>query len=323
VTAKLDDAVARLSESVWALGAVCAALDSGLAAALAEPAGVPDLARRTGLSVELAGRLLDVLEALGLASRDGGSWEGAELAAALGPRERFVRANARNAPLQVGELAARAASGRLETGWWHTDALILETQGVMSAAAVEPLANFVFPSLDGLPERLAAPGAAFLDVGAGVGEVGLELCRRYDQLTVVGLEPAAAPRELALARIAAAGLADRVSVRDQRVEQLGDEEGFDVAWLPLPFLPAEIAEPAVRAVHRALRPGGWLLAATLGSPARGELGDTLAAFRSVLWGGGPLAPDAVEELLAAAGFTDIAALPRTPARLTPLRARRP
>jgi SAM-dependent methyltransferase len=233
-----------------------------------------------------------------------------------------VRADARNALLQAGELAARAAGGRLEAGWSHADPQILETQGVMSAAAVEPLARFVFPSLEGLPERLAAPGAAFLDVGAGVAEVGLELCRRFEHLRVVGLEPAAAPRELALAKIAAAGLADRLEMRDQRVEELDDEAAFDVAWLPLPFLPAAVAEPAICAVHRALRPGGWLLAATLGSPAGGDLGDALAAFRSVLWGGGPLAPGAVEELLVAAGFTDVAAGPRSGARMTPLRARR-
>ncbi len=320
---KLGDVVGELSESAWALGALCASLDTGLAAALAQPAAARELARRAGISEELAERLLEVLEALGLASRDGETWSAAELAAELGSRERFVRADARNALLQAGDLAARVARGQLEAGWSHTDPQILETQGVMSAAAVEPLVRFAFPSLEGVPERLAAPGGAFLDVGAGVAEIGLELCRRFAHLRVVGLEPSAAPRELAAAKIAAAGLVDRIEMRDQRVEELDDEEAFDVAWLALPFLPATVAEAAVRAVHRALRPGGWLLVATLGSPARGDLGDALAAFRSVLWGGGPLAPAAVEQLLADAGFVDVAAMPRTPARLTPLYARRP
>ncbi len=318
----LGDVVGELSESAWALGALCAALDTGLAAALSEPATVPELAHSAGLSDELAERLLEVLEALGLVSRDGERWEGPELAAELGRRERFVRADARNALLQAGELAARVAGGRLEAGWSHTSEQILETQGVMSAGAVEPLARFVFPNLAGLPERLAAPGAAFLDVGAGVGEIGLDLCRRYEHLRVVGLEPSAVPRRLALSKIESAGLADRIEMRDQRAEELADDEAFDLAWMALPFLPPPVAEAAIRAVRRALRPGGWLLIATLGSPARGDLGDALAAFRSVLWGGGPLAPRAVEGLLIAAGFTDVVTMPRTAARLTPLFARR-
>ena len=149
------------------------------------------------------------------------------------------------------------------------------------------------------------------------------MCDHFAHLRVVGLEPSAAPRALALAKIAAAGLAGRIELRDQRIEELVDESAFDLAWMALPFLPPALAGAAINAVHRALRPGGWLLVATLGSPAGGDLGDALAAFRSVLWGGGPLAPDAVEKLLAGAGFTDIAALPRTAARLTPLVARRP
>ena len=234
-----------------------------------------------------------------------------------------MRADARNALLQAGDLAARAARGPLEAGWSHSDPLILETQGVMSAAAVEPLVRFVFPSLEGLPERLAAPGAAFLDVGAGVAEIGLELCRRFEHLRVVGLEPSAAPRELAAGedRGGRAG----GSHRDARPARRGARRrGGLRRRVDGAAVPAAAAWPTRRSGPCTGRcaPAGWLLIATLGSPARGDLGDALAAFRSVLWGGGPLAPDAVEELLAAAGFADVQAMPRTPARLTPLFARR-
>ncbi len=241
-------------------------------------------------------RLLEVLAALGLATRDGANWSGVELARGLGARERFVRADARNALLQAGDLAARAARGGFTPGWSHADPLILETQGTMSAAIVERLVRSVFPSLDGLPERLASPGADFLDVGTGVGEIGIGLCDHFAHLRVVGLEPSAAPRALALAKIAAAGLAGRASscaTSESRSSSTSPQ--FDLAWMALPFLPPALAGAAINAVHRALRPGGWLLVATLGSPAGGDLGDALAAFRSVLWGGGPLAPDAVEK----------------------------
>ena len=149
----LDDAFAELSESVWALGAVCAALDTGLAAALAEPAGVPELARRQGpasarrCSGAAAGRARGALK---LAARRrvvdgrGASRRPRPTSGSCAPT-RATRCSRR------GKLAARPPAGRLEAGWSHTDPQILETQGVMSAAAVEPLARFVFPSLEGLP----------------------------------------------------------------------------------------------------------------------------------------------------------------------------
>jgi SAM-dependent methyltransferase len=320
---RMGAVAAELSEHAWALAALAATLDTGLGAALAEPAPAAELARRAGLEPAVAERLLGVLEALGLATCDGDVWDGRELAAELGPRDRYLRADVRNGALQAGALAARAAGGDLAPGWTHTDPLVLETQGVMSAAAVDPLVRLVFPSLPGLLERMSAPGGAFLDVGAGVGEIGIELCRHFGQLRVVGLEPAAAPRALALRRVAAAGLADRMEVRDQRAEELTDESAYDLAWIALMFLPPEVVAPALATVRRALRPGGWLLVGTLGSPARGDLRDALGALRSVLWGGGPLAPDAVVALLGETGYRDVVVQPRTPAGMTPLVARRP
>ena len=315
----LPEVVAGLSESAWALGALAAALDAGLGGALAEPGSAEEVAARAGLDRELTARLLVVLAQLGLAEERDGVWSALALADA-GPG---ARADVRNAVLQADDLVRRAYAGGLAPGWQHDDTLILETQGVMSGRAIEPLARMLFPSLPGLEERLAAPGAAFLDVGAGVAAVSIELCRRFPAVRAVGLEPAAAPRELARTRIAAAGLAERIEIRDQLVQDLADEEAFDLAWLPLNFLPEDIAAAALGAVRRALKPGGHVLVSTLGVPeAGGDLADALAAFRTVLWGGSAIAPESAAALVRAAGYAEVRTLPRTPARMTPLVARR-
>jgi SAM-dependent methyltransferase len=315
----LGDVVARLSESAWALGALAAALDAGLGAALAEPGTAGEVAARAGLDRELTARLLAVLEQLELAEERAGRWS----APALAEAGEGGRADARNAVLQADALARQALAGALAPGWGHDDPAILETQGVMSGRAIEPLTRFVFPALAGLEERLAAPGAGFLDVGAGVAAVSIELCRRFPAVRAVGLEPAAAPRELARARVVAAGLADRIEIRDQLVQDLADSDAFDLVWLPLNFLPEPVAATALQTVRRALKPGGYVLISTLGVPQEGgDLGDALAAFRTVLWGGAAIAPERAAALVEAAGFADVRTLPRTPARMTPLVARR-
>ena len=58
------------------------------------------------------------------------------------------------------------------------------------------------------------------------------MCRLFPTVRAVGLEPAQAPLALARRNVAGAGLEDRIELRGQRVEELADEEAFDVAWLP-------------------------------------------------------------------------------------------
>ena len=305
----LGDVVRERSESAWALGALCAALDTGLAAALSEPATVPRLARRAGLSDELAERLLAVLEALGLVSRDGESWVGPELAADLGPRGGSSRRCAQR-PAPGRRAAARVASGRLEAGWSLTNSRSSRPRAWLRRAPWNDSPGSSSRTA-GLQERLAAPGAAFLDVGAGVGEIGIDLCRRDEHLPVVGRSSRRAARA-GLSTIESAGLADRIEMRDQRAVELRATTRPSTwrGWRCLP--PAAVADAAIRAVRRALRPGGSLLIATLGSPARGDLGDALAALARAL-GRRSARSQAVEELLVAAGFADVVTMPRTAA----------
>jgi SAM-dependent methyltransferase len=190
----------------------------------------------------------------------------------------------------------------------------------MSAGAVAFLERWVFPHAAGIPERLEG-GASFLDVGAGVGGVAIDMCRRFPRLRAVGLEPLEAPLALARANVAAAGLEERLELRQQLVQELDDVDAYDIAWLPLNFLPTAVLAEALERVGRALRPGGLLLLATLGGGGD-DLRSAAARLRSVLWGGDALEPERVVALLEAAGYKDIAVLDRMASGLRPLTARR-
>ena len=184
------------------------------------------------------------------------------------------------------------------------------------------LADVLFPHVPGLLDRLGSDSGAFLDVGAGVAAVSIAMCRQYP--AHAGGRPGARAAPLALARrnVAGAGLEDRIELRDQRVEELAEEEAFDVAWLPASFLPADTFATALTAVHRALRPGGLLLTGALdGSGADGEAAVT--RLRLALWGGENLAPAEVVAMIEAAGYVDVTAVERQGGRLVPVHARRP
>jgi 23S rRNA G2445 N2-methylase RlmL len=55
------------------------------------------------------------------------------------------------------------------------------------------------------------------------------------------------PRALRLAdsELTAAGVRHRVELREQDVQDLSDSEAFDVAWLPLPLRPEDVARTAI------------------------------------------------------------------------------
>jgi hypothetical protein len=89
----------------------------------------------------------------------------------------------------------------------------------------------------------------------------------------------------ALANIEAAGYADRIEIRDQRVEALTDVERFDLVYLPQVFPSEDAFVRGLATVWRALRRGGWLTLPAISVPGS----DFRAAFsrlRNTLWGGG-------------------------------------
>ena len=148
--------------------------------------------------------------------------------------------------------------------------------------------------------------SAFLDVGTGVGWLAIEAARSWPAVRVVGIDSWEPALALARKNLSLSGIVERVELRSQRVEHLADERAFILAWLPGPFIPADIAAIALERIHRALAPGGWLIFGLHPQPPT-ALGQALANLRMVRGGGHPWTTNEVEERLDAHGFERIEA----------------
>jgi ubiquinone/menaquinone biosynthesis C-methylase UbiE len=165
--------------------------------------------------------------------------------------------------------------------------------------------------MDGLADRMAAPGARMLDVGTGVGALAVGFAQAFPQLQVLGIDILDRALDLARQAIAAAGLADRVTVRNQDVAEFADDAGFDVAWLPAPFIAQAAIDSGLPQVTAVLRPGGWLIV------GHGKFGgtpvqDALTRLKTIAYGGTPLDEAAARHLLRVAGLRSVRPMP-TPA----------
>lgn len=210
-----------------------------------------------------------------------------------------------------------AAKGRrLMPGWYHTDPelLVAQRQGSGGEQTVHRWVEALFPHLDGLLERLRQPTTSFLDVGTGVATIAIAMCRLFPTLHAVGLEPQKAPMTEARRNIVAAGLGDRIELRAQGIEDVADEDLFDLVWLPQVFLSYEILECALHTTWRALHPGGWAILLAISAPGM-KRDAALLRLRNVLWGGAPLYPDQLAHLLVSANFSGVQIIPMAPGSL--------
>jgi SAM-dependent methyltransferase len=296
-------AVRELTDAVWVLSALAPVLSSGLEG----PFSVDDPAARVLADYGL-------LEAAG-----SGLLPRPAFVEAFGGRPRAVADGIRASLGQAATAAFRDGHG----GDWGAFAdEILAAQGRASARGGQGFAVFVVPVLDGLAGRFAGGDGVLLDVGVGVAELACAFCQAVPGARVVGIDPLPRAIELAAATVASQGLVGHVQLRCQGVEDLADEKAFDLAWLPLPFIPPAAVREGLPRVLRALRPGGWLLlpAAAIEPGASGEI----ARWQVHLFGGTLLTDRERTELLRAAGFESPIPLSTPSGPLPPLlAARRP
>jgi len=206
--------------------------------------------------------------------------------------------------------ASALASGRAVSWSDQSDAALL-AQGQASALGARAFAELLLPGMGDLAERLAAPGARMLDAGTGVAAMAVAFAQVFPSLQILGID--VLDRALALARrnIAASDVADRVTVRKQDVAGFADDTGFDLAYLPAPFISPAAMHAGLPRVVVALRPGGWLFV------ARGKMGgtpaeDALTRLKTLVYGGTPLDDAEASDLLSGAGLTAVRTAP-TPA----------
>jgi predicted O-methyltransferase YrrM len=210
---------------------------------------------------------------------------------------------------QLRQAAAFATTGRLP--WSTVDDDTLLEQGRGSRAVGHWLADEVAPVV-GLADRLRTPGAAFLDVGVGVGMIATALAERYPALRVVGLDVLDRSLALAARTAAAAGCADRVLLRRLDVAELSEVDTYDLAWLPTAFLPEQAVRAALPRLRAALRPGGCLVVAARYA-AELPVVAAVEALQARLTGGSALLPGELAGLLHQAGFDAVVeGLPNTP-----------
>jgi len=220
----------------------------------------------------------------------------------------------------LGQIASQAAaplhqasalvSGRGISWNAQSDEALL-AQGNASAQGARPFAQFMLPMMGDLASRLAAPGARMLDIGTGVGALAVSFAEAFPQLNVLGID--ILDRALALARqtIAASGAAARVTVCNMDVAEFADDSGFDVAWLPAPFIPQPALSAGLPRVTAALRPGGWLMV------GHGKFGgtpvqDALTRLKTIAYGGTPLDEATACRLIRDTGLTSVRPIPTPP-----------
>lgn len=298
------DPLESLRLATWALAALAATMHAAQQAPLSEAlAADPE---RTA-----------VLAAIGLVDvkadpADQASDAALQLALRLDDGSPRTAAAPHNLLLSSLRQAVRVASGEPLPTWGdHSDEVLLN-QGRASARLGALIAGKVVPEMPGLPERLATEGARILDVGTGIGALGIELARNLPQAEVLGIDIAERPLSLSAGEIEnAPDVAGRVTVRHQDVVDLADEDAFDLIWCPAVFLGGAVMEAATPRLIAALRTGGSMVLAA-NPVVHDPLEVAVGRWMAVLSGGSDFDADDAAEALEAAGLHGVRRFPTVP-----------
>jgi tRNA(1-methyladenosine) methyltransferase and related methyltransferases len=125
----------------------------------------------------------------------------------------------------------------------------------------QDIAVFFQEALAELPQLVAdlSRGGRVVDVHCGGGRWLIAMARRFSALDLVGVEFEADSVVRAQANVAAAGLAERITIRQAGVTEPGQLGEYDLAYFQYALHQLPDAPAGLRAAWAALRPGGRLV----------------------------------------------------------------
>lgn len=188
-------------------------------------------------------------------------------------------------------------------GEHFNQAIAESTQGLQVVTAKK-----ILPALAGLGERLAA-GGGLLEIGCGTGNFLLQAAKAFPQARCAGVDIDDDSLAAARAKIRDAGLAERVSVHKEKVDDAAGAFDACVMIEVLHEIAPSIRPVVVSAAARTLKPGGWMVIvdetypSTLEEARRPEFRFPLqTGFEELLWGNVIPTREEQEKLLRDAGL---------------------
>ncbi|PDP85404.1 SAM-dependent methyltransferase [Glycomyces fuscus] len=266
-----------------------------------------------------------LLAAAGCAEPDGDGWR-------LLPAYRAVlagRAGPSAFPRRVARQLSQAADAALgEQDRAEEDDAALEAEGAASGRRMADFLDLLEARVPEFGELLGREGLRFLDAGTGIGAIAAAVLERVPGSRAVGLD--VQPRALRLAErhLAERGLRDRVELRLLDVAELAEHGAYDLAWLPLAAIAPDAVARALPRVREALRPGSWLLTATVlrddpGDSPDGGVREAVVRWRMSRGRVTPWGPREAARELSAAGYRDVLGVATSEPALTLVAARVP
>lgn len=203
-----------------------------------------------------------------------------------------------SAMVSVLSQGTAAAAGTTRV-WSDLSDEAMRAQGEASALMAKVIVSRIAPGYGFLE-----PGqsARVLDVGTGVGAIATAVAQSVPDAHVTGIDVAERPLAIAERRLLDLdGIDGRVELRHQDVLNLEEVDVYDVAWLPVPFIPDAIIDRALTRVITALRPGGLLVLGTVPGSQDKKL-RAANAWLAAVAGGSTLTTDDVIDLMNQRGF---------------------
>ena len=237
-------------------------------------------------SPEIVAALHAVSEAAGIGDLD-------ELAP---PQQAMILATADMYLRQAADLLAEPARA---PGWTFTDPAILDGWG-RGSGMVPGVIKASAPEIGDV--------SSFLDVGTGVGLLAVAATAVWPGATAVGIDTWEPSLERARANVAAAGLEDRITLRNQDVTDIDDVDAYDCVWVPTFFLAEPLVVESLPRLVRATRTGGWVVLGRF-APPPDPLAEAVGRLRTIRGGGAALDTKRCVDLLEGVGCTEIRALP--------------